>query len=160
MTVSLIKRLTLRIRHQPFIDMQDMADVRPNPPVSKADLSAAEGVLGFELPVLVRDLYTLVADGGYGPGYGLCRIAEIVERGREFAADGSDGPWPPHFLHLCWWGCGYFSGLDCSHPQGSVLRYVPDDWTSEELIPEADSLAEWLEAWIRDERLWDRVQAE
>ena len=157
---TLIERLKRRVRAEPSIDMHDISDILPHPPVSAAELFAAEGQLGFELPLLVREMYTQVADGGYGPGYGLDRLAELVDCGREFANDGTAGPWPARFLHLCWWGCDYFSGLDCSSPSGLVLRFVPDDWTTEALVPEAESLEEWLDAWLRGEWLWDRVQGE
>jgi hypothetical protein len=160
MAEALIDRLKRRVQTEPWIDMQHLADIRPQPPVSPVELAAAEGQLGFELPALVRDLYTHVADGGYGPGYGLARLPEFVQRGREFAEAGAAGPWPARFLHLCWWGCEYFSGLDCSAAVGPVLRFVPDDWTDEALVREADSLEEWLEAWLNGERLWDRVRPE
>jgi hypothetical protein len=157
MAGTLIDRLKRRVQTAPSIDMHDLSDIRPHPPVSPAELAAAEGQLGFELPPLVRGLYTQVADGGYGPGYGLDRLAELVERGRAFADAGTASPWPARFVHLCWWGCDYFSGLDCSSPAGPVLRYVPDDWTEEVLVAEAESLEEWLEAWLDGERLWERV---
>lgn len=156
----MIDRLKHRVQTDPSIDMHHLTDIRPQPPVSSAELAAAEEQLGFDLPPLVRDLYTHVADGGYGPGYGLGRLSELVERGREFAEAGTTNLWPARFLHLCWWGCDYFSGVDCSSPASAVLRFVPDDWTADALVPEAESLEEWLDAWLRGECLWDRVQAE
>lgn len=37
-------------------------------PVTEAQLQAAEALLGFSLPPLLRALYTQVANGGFGPG--------------------------------------------------------------------------------------------
>jgi hypothetical protein len=34
-------------------------------------------VSGYTLPPLLRGLYTTVADGGFGPGYGLYRLFEV-----------------------------------------------------------------------------------
>jgi hypothetical protein len=124
------------------------------------------------LPQLVRDLYTRVADGGYGPGCGLDRLIAgdsmtLVLSGREFAAARVAGhplgQWPDRFLGLCGWGCNYFSGIDCSRPSCPVLRFVPDRWSedggmSDVLLPEADSLEEWLQAWLGGEQLWERVR--
>jgi len=41
------------------------------PPATKAQLAATEQVLGFPLPPMLRTLYTLVANGGFGPGLGI-----------------------------------------------------------------------------------------
>jgi hypothetical protein len=41
------------------------------PPVHAAILEASEERLGFRLPPLLRDLYIDVANGGFGPGYGV-----------------------------------------------------------------------------------------
>jgi hypothetical protein len=156
--MGLIDRLKDRIEAEPSIDMHDLApEIRPQPPLSAAEIAEAEERLGFELPPLVRDLYTQVADGGYGPGYGLVPLAEMVQQGREIEEERVRFPWPAQVLHLCWWGCEYLSVLDCSDPACPVIRYVPDDSTAEPLVREAESLEEWLEAWLRGERLWNRV---
>src|SRR5260221_14743324 len=41
------------------------------PPASEAQMRKTEQQLGFALPPLLRLLYTHVANGGFGPGYGL-----------------------------------------------------------------------------------------
>ena len=41
------------------------------PPATDEQLQATEEVLGFPLPALLRALYAQVANGGFGPGYGL-----------------------------------------------------------------------------------------
>jgi hypothetical protein len=41
------------------------------PPASSLLLDAAETKLGFRLPLLLRELYSQVANGGFGPGYGI-----------------------------------------------------------------------------------------
>jgi hypothetical protein len=37
-----------------------------NPPLSEADLTETEGALGFELPIVLRRLYTEISNGGLG----------------------------------------------------------------------------------------------
>jgi hypothetical protein len=45
--------------------------VLPNPALSLAQLDRAASALGFPIPRLLQRLYTEVADGGFGPEYGL-----------------------------------------------------------------------------------------
>ena len=171
MAEALIDRLRHRILAEPSVDMQVCPPIRPHPPVSAAELVEAEERLGFGLPQLVRELYTQVADGGFGPGYGLVRLMAgdsltLVLSDREFQDQRATGhplcQWPDQFLKLCGWGCNYFSGIDCSRPSCPVLRFVPDRWVedgdmSDVLVPESGSLEEWLGAWLGGERLWERV---
>jgi hypothetical protein len=171
MAEALIDRLKRRIQSEPTVDLEVCPPIRPHPPVSAAQLAEAEERLGFELPPIVRDLYTQVADGGYGPGYGLNRLIAgdsltLVLSDQTFLEERATGDplslWPDKFLRLCEWGCNYFSGIDCSRPACPIVRFVPD-WCAEGAamaevrVPEADSLEEWLEAWLRGERLWERV---
>ncbi len=44
------------------------------PPASEAQMRKTEQQLGFALPPLLRLLYTHVANGGFGPGYGLIGV--------------------------------------------------------------------------------------
>lgn len=41
------------------------------PPVSEDQLQATEAALGFSFPLVLRTLYTRLANGGFGPGAGL-----------------------------------------------------------------------------------------
>jgi hypothetical protein len=41
------------------------------PPTTHAIVNAAEKKLGFRLPILLREMYTRVGNGGFGPGYGI-----------------------------------------------------------------------------------------
>jgi hypothetical protein len=52
------------------------------PPVSSAAIAEAEIRLGFNLPVLLRELYQCVGNGRFGPGYGLSEppILELAYR--------------------------------------------------------------------------------
>lgn len=45
--------------------------VRLFPPASQLVLEASETRLEFRLPPLLREFYTQVANGGFGPGYGI-----------------------------------------------------------------------------------------
>ena len=41
------------------------------PPATLQAVAEAEALLGFSLPPLLSQLYTTVANGGFGPGYGI-----------------------------------------------------------------------------------------
>jgi hypothetical protein len=41
------------------------------PPATEEQLQATEDILGFSLPGTLRRLYAEVANGGFGPGYGI-----------------------------------------------------------------------------------------
>jgi hypothetical protein len=77
------------------------------PPASVAVLEASEASLGFRLPPLLRDLYTKVANGGFGPGYGILGLEggqadPVITMGEEggtlldwyYAYRGTDGRMP------------------------------------------------------------------
>jgi hypothetical protein len=139
-----------------------------NSVATQEELDSAEQSLGFPLPALLKELYANVANGGFGPGYGLTSLESIAggystmkqsnrlvdiafyER-RQGSADHLEIPnyvWPDRFLCLCHWGCAIFSHLDCITERifrgGALLD-------SYGLDLEAASLYDWLDLWVRDE---------
>jgi hypothetical protein len=69
---DLIPRLQERILDpQRAVDFTIREGQTVPPPVSTDQLGRVEGLLGFELPPLLRSLYLQVGNGGFGPGYGL-----------------------------------------------------------------------------------------
>lgn len=138
-------------------------------PATEAELATAEEQLGFPLPPLLRALYGNVANGGFGPGYGLEGM-----RGYTHAVDSEpdgmwqrDRPidlsiylqrygleyfefpwyvWPDRLLILCPWGCGRFSHLDCT--SGRVF-YGGAGQDGYALSTQALSLYEWLDLWLK-----------
>ncbi|HSM41585.1 MAG TPA: SMI1/KNR4 family protein [Afifellaceae bacterium] len=129
-------------------------------PARAEDIAAAESDLGFALPDDLKQLYTAVADGGYGPGGGLASLAEAVARYRAMLADppGEGGQtWPDHLLPINL----SEPGADCYDLKTGEIVY----WDEESLADgdddrsgdriwkrsfraEARSLADWLEAWL------------
>jgi hypothetical protein len=177
MSNGLIRRLKERIQSEPTVDVElhfgpFCPPIRPRPPVSEQTLAEAEAQLGFPLPPLVRALYTQVADGGFGPGYGVIqltghpyaliesrlRMDEEDDYGEFFAPE---WVWPERLVQFVNWGCHYFSGIDCSNPSCPVFFYDNDrageDTTLADCLSlESDSLMEWLSAWLDGEDLWER----
>jgi hypothetical protein len=166
MSKVLIRRLQERIRSEPTVAMAVCPPIRRLPPVSIQTIAEAEARLGFPLPLLVRDLYTQVADGGYGPRYGVIQLAghpyTLVES-RLRMNEEAVAEWvrPEQLVEFVNWGCLYFSGIDCSHPSCPVFFYDHDRAVGNAtlvncLFPESDSLVEWLSAWLAGANLWER----
>jgi hypothetical protein len=142
----------------------------PPAPASPAQLAASEELLGFRLPVAVRQLYGEVANGGFGPSYGLLGlVGGATSTGGQTAVDcyrvlrlpdGADPSrvWPRGRLPVCDWDDG-LSCLDCLDEAVPVIRYdherVADGvGRPATFTPEARTLEAWLRAWVDGEDLF------
>lgn len=141
-------------------------------PVTEEELVQAETQLGFVLPSLLRRIYREVANGGFGPGYGLLPLNELPPNAgsnttslvaeyqgmRAFSqhdidayfAEEEEKPalWPERVLLLCDWGCNIYSCLDCSSSELPIFRMDSNENFLVEWAIEAPSLHNWLERWI------------
>jgi len=139
-------------------------------PLTTEQIESAEHLLGFSLPPLLRIIYTRIADGGFGPGYGLYHIiaggenmvssylaSRRAARPVDFLLFEKRVPgekltmiptyvWPDGFLCLCDWGCAIYSYLDMA--TGRVFReaYYGDDRYGFEC--EAPTLEAWFDLWV------------
>ena len=153
----------------------DMAPLGELPAViSETTLADAERELGFALPAQLSYLYLRVANGGFGPGYGLVGVhqdlhgfsafggARSIERHYEAIRGewNEEFHWPERIVPICDWGCGIWSCVDCDEADSPVVRFYADAAT-DNLGPspfgrEAPSLLEWLADWASGVSLWDR----
>ena len=130
-----------------------------HPPAAEA-LAAPEAKIGFRLPNLLRRIYENVADGGFGPAYGIFPIAS------HHAEAGQDGtivevrdklavgpPWPSQLVPLCDWGCANWSCLDCRAENGAVVTLAGEDG----FFDTGHDLRSWLTAWLNGADLWDEM---
>ncbi len=153
-------------------DLAQTSGVQIGAPLSLPLVPTLEASLGFGLPQPLLDLFAHVGNGGFGPGYGLMRLAPADRpafAGNAIAVhrfltgidyidpNDPDDPtlaWPPGFLPIVHWGCSMYSVIDCLDPAFAVLF-----WDAER--PEADSgkpirdiiqatglgFAEWIDRW-------------
>jgi hypothetical protein len=150
------------------------------PPATEEQLSATEEAIGFSLPPMLRALYTHVANGGFGPAYGITgarggyyfgedgryktvdmctdtypdvRYVDLARYDNPRLIELRRGMWPAHFLHLCYWGCGEDSYIDGKSGQIYFLSFGSDKQEGFTYIfsRQENSSEEWLERWLRGE---------
>jgi hypothetical protein len=137
--------------------MRQPAD-RPLPaPASLADVEAAEAALGCRLPTLLRRVLAEVADGGFGPGYGLLGVGPggwTDDRGQQLVAAARG--FGAGVVPIAYLGDVVYACVDTTQPSAPVLEFDPSqlDWEDEDPDDDAEaftevspSLAAWLEAW-------------
>ena len=101
------------------------------PAASEADIAAAEKRLGFPLPIPLRQIYSKVGNGGFGPGYGLFDLATLVDTYLSRRDPKTGRSWPARLLPICAWGANIETSIDTNDPDVTVLRHDPN-------MPKAD----------------------
>lgn len=124
-------------------------------PATAADLDRAEASLGFRLPPTLRRVYAEVADGGFGPGYGLVPIDRVraeYDGLREMIEPIGHG-WPEGLLPAV----EQEQGWDCvDATTGRVVAFDFEELDEEISAAEfagafqelAPSVEAWLEEWV------------
>jgi hypothetical protein len=152
-------------------DTSDRLAAAAYPPITPARLSDTEQHLGFSLPHLLGRIYTEIANGGIGPGYGLLGITDgapddlghtALDLYQIYRQSDPDDPlwyWPPAMLPICHWGCAIYSCLDCRTPNTPVLIFDPNGHTlgtpwNDAFLPHTASFEEWLTLWLDGVDLW------
>lgn len=145
-----------------------------SPPASEEAVVATERRLGFTLPHTLRECYLNVANGGFGPGYGVMgveggftddlgnTVADLFESYRQPDPEDPTWHWPESLLPICHWGCVVYSAIDCSREPGPVY-FV--DVSVKELGGPMESIIKfhkasieaWLSDWLDGKDLWHEV---
>ena len=159
--LELIARLTERARNRSMAT--DEGGSIAAAPATEEQITAAEKRLGITLPESLKQVYRDVGDGGWGPGAGLVRLAEM---GKSAAG----------LLLLCDWGAGITSEVDCMQPDAPIIRRDPNmpkgdvaarvpaamhfaraAEVKEACWIESASLWSWLESWLDGAALFYRA---
>ncbi len=130
----------------------------PPAPLSLESYMRFETESGLILPVFIRRIYTEVADGGFGPAYGINPLMgdetdSVATWDRLFQNANHDEPrgpqWPSHLIRLCEAGCNMFYAVDIRNENSPVFKVEitssnnVDDWLS----VASTSVVEWLDHW-------------
>lgn len=158
----------LRTRH-PRVDMQfgggDCA------PLSTNAVAEIETALGFRLPALLVDVYAEIANGGFGPGYGLLGLGDggfTDDLGHTadalYLKNARPDPqlatwtWPRGLLPISHMGCAIYHCVDCSTQR--MIIFEPSFWDENEplataLFDTGVDLQQWLALWAQGSQPWD-----
>jgi hypothetical protein len=154
----------------------DMASWIPLPaPASVSDFRRAETLIGCTLPPAITHIYLAIANGGFGPGYGLVGIGGGRPgfsnwRGQRQCEDqyvlllqnDAGFNWPAHLLPLCDWGCGIYSCADVSRLDAPIFTAFSDalyDDPPHAVMPANCAFVAWMQAWADGENLWEALHS-
>jgi len=117
-------------------------------------IEKAERSLKLSIPPLLRECYKCVANGGFGPGYGLIGLENgaksdfgtLVETYEQLKSDQEleGGEWDRTLLPFCDWGCNIFSCVDCADPEYHV--YTFRDFS---VVKQSYTIEEFFEMWLK-----------
>ena len=144
------------------------------PPLQQGVIAASEVTLGFALPVLVRRVYQEIANGGFGPAYGLLGLSggmlnedrqdavTLYQEYRRPDPEDSNWCWPARLLPLGRLGCAMYLCADCSYECAPIVWFEPNPHTDgqswdDSFFRFATSFEEWLSAWLDGRDLFDEL---
>ena len=145
------------------LDSEDACSTQA-PPLSADELRAVEQRLGFPLPASVKEVYGEIANGGFGPAYGLLKLhggpkqedgndaLTQYELYRRRDADDHSWRWPAGLVPLVELGCAMFFCVDCTTPVGAMVWFEPnghtpgDSW-DQAFVPLRMTFEELMRAW-------------
>lgn len=133
---SLLKRLERRRAdryRRTSMNSRDREFGGPYPPAPRSVVVTAEETLGFQLPPLLREIYGKLANGGFGPGYGLLGLAggysvddledmSLDQYYLSLRAFDEELHWPEQLLPCCYLGCQGTYSVDCSKTDYPVIQ--------------------------------------
>jgi hypothetical protein len=129
------------------VQQQLTGRIRPEP-ASLEQVEEAEQKIGYPLPPLLRRLYLEVANGGFGPHWGVVGVVPNRPSGDdEVITDlwyGDEPNDPLHGLIMIYdWGCAVCSLIDVTDPAGPM--YVLDNgrFYSEDMM-----FRMWIMSWL------------
>jgi hypothetical protein len=118
--------------------------------VSDSQVEYVESAIGIEFPALLKQCYTQISNGGFGPGYGITGLpgghesswGDLIETVEELRRheDCEEA-----YLPLIDWGCGHFTCIDCDD-EDMAVTLKDGDFHHEEF-----NLRELMYRWCRGE---------
>lgn len=148
---------------------KDVPQEPPYPPVRISEVIAAEQRMGRRLPELLKRLYTEVANGGFGPMYGILGIARSgPQDDRDTTAVEEYLAHPelhePLGFPLIAAGCSVRWYVSLTEPGNPVHLFDWDGWDWPDQDPPtvaihytAPTLAGWLGRWADGHDVWPRT---
>ena len=155
-TIALLRK---RIEQFPTTECECEPALVPGRVVEMSVVSEFEQEFDITLPPFLKRVYTEVANGGFGPAWGinplvhdsLPSVSEWLRLERENWPQGRPpADWPDPLLRFCEIGCNAYYGVAVLDEPGKVYAVDPmvdsgnpTDW----LTAQDRSVAEWLHHW-------------
>jgi hypothetical protein len=148
---------------------------KPFPPVAAETLQAAERAVGFRLPELLRVIYLKVANGGFGPEYGIvgtkggarldgCTLETCYQYMLKLERKNPVWRWPRSLLPVANYGCGMWSCVDGEYQKLPMILWDPNNlhldlegvdarrnWGNS-FWDQGQSFRMWLEDWLAEKQ--------
>jgi hypothetical protein len=145
-------------------------------PGDSVEITNDEKRLGFPLPPLMKRIYVEIANGGFGPGYGLIGLTngvpddtgntapDIYGQLRGANRDDPNWRWPQALLPICHWGCAILSCVDCTDSSFRMRIFDPnvhkgDDW-ADCFFEQSNAFEIWMKQWASGADLWKAMYGE
>lgn len=151
---SIIGSLLQSIVDSPLVSPPPSEPLKPLAPLKEKDIAKIEASLRFRLPEALRTLYLRIADGNFGPYFGIRRLSNWAKDYLKLRADLREErghEWPEALLPLVFLN-GRRVCLD--RHSGEVVfwdrpakRCSVKKWEAS-FVHHAASLEEWLERWV------------
>ncbi|MEZ5942483.1 MAG: SMI1/KNR4 family protein [Planctomycetaceae bacterium] len=147
--------LQQRIQLQPTVQFGSGPETLP-PPATDSQIAAAERRIGCTLHKNHRQLLLEVANGGFGPGYGVVGVDDgfhdpdggALESSHDLIVSMSDSlPEGFRFAPLCDWGAAIWSVLSCT--DGMVYVFYEGSFYQTN-----DDLTAWISKWLDNKDIW------
>lgn len=167
--LTLIKRLQERNADRTRATDGGIHPRKPVLPTTVKELQVVEKDLGFDLPDLLKAIYSQVGNGGFGPQYGIvgikCAPGPITleacyRKMMKLDKENAIWRWPQHLLPLADFGCGMWCCIDCNSQRHPLFLWDPNDldeglsgaearlnWGSA-FWDQGLTLRTWLEGWL------------
>jgi hypothetical protein len=129
----------------------------PFPPATEEQIESTERELDAPLPLLLRRIYLEVANGGFGPGFGILganggyrndnfgTLVGIYRGSRDENEKEGWPEWPVGLLLLEDWGCTQLACLATAEFAGSIVLKDDNNGLTVTEFTLARYLAEWCE---------------
>jgi hypothetical protein len=164
--VELVEALRRRLKDPSRRTGADLEPVPLLPVATSEELDAAEAAIGRPLPHVLRLVLEQVANGGFGPGYGLLGVGPTGHRINLASGEvdlnlpdfhrfhlGHDPGWDRDQLVILDWGDVIWGTVSLSTGLVSTFRGDTDTYEAQHLEPQGVDLETWLMRWARGERV-------
>lgn len=163
-----------KIRKQTINIGPDGTSCKLSKPTSNDAILSVENEFGFKLPELLKEIYSQIGNGGFGPGYGVMGIPggftddqgedilSLYKSYRKSDPEDDTWAWPKGLVPICHWGCVVYSCVHCL--ENEIPIYFADIGVKDPgepmesiLIKHKSSFEEWIRAWVDGVDLWAEV---